>query len=124
MTASRSQPSISVDNPGQNLALLHRTVSITDRQKNARATVRLHRAKEGACYQGQWFRNSTYRQPARKPSGGLRQFLPVLGGEINQPTTQRLELGRTVIVLDLLRVVRHRVDETVGGEIAFDDEVP
>jgi hypothetical protein len=59
---------------------LEQVVSTADRQKNARATVRLHRAKEGACYQGQWFRNSTYQQIAREPSGGLRQFLPVLGG--------------------------------------------
>ena len=98
-------------------------VSTADSRKNARATVRLRRARE---------RNSIWGKSPEAPlasalrgySGGVGQLLPVAGGQLDELAPQSLEVGSPVVVRHLLRVVGDSVDQAVGGEIAFDDEVP
>src|SRR5690606_29178165 len=99
------------------------SVSTADRRKNARATVRLRRARGMSSIKGK-SREVPPVAVLRGFSGGVGQLLPVAGGQLDELAAQRLELGGTIVVLDVLREVRNGVDQTIGTEIAFDDEVP
>ena len=58
-----------------------------------------------------------------KRSGCFDHLLPVGRRKLDQLATQRLELRRTIVVLDVVREVRDGIDDAVGRKFAFEDEV-
>src|SRR5690606_35047505 len=82
----------------------HMSVSTADRRKNARATVRLRRARGMSSIKGK-SREVPPVAVLRGFSGGVGQLLPVAGGQLDELAAQRLELGGTIVVLDVLREV-------------------
>ena len=56
-------------------------------------------------------------------SGRFRQPFPLMGRQIDQPAAQCFELRRAVVVLDLLTVMRHRIDQPVAGQLALGDQM-
>ena len=87
-------------------------VSTADGQRKARATVRLRRAKGRKSIEGMNHGN-TVMDGAPCASCSVGQALPLGWSQLDELAAQRLELGGSVVVLDVLRVVRDGVDQPV-----------
>lgn len=57
-------------------------------------------------------------------SGRLGERTPLARRELDQPTAERFERGRSIVVLRVLRVAGHRVDEPVSGPLPALDQAP